>query len=357
MSTQPLLTPYDLGGQTLPNRVVLAPMTRSRAGAGNVPTALTATYYAQRASGGLLITEATQVCPEGQGYIFTPGIYSPEQEAGWRAVVDAVHAAGGRIYAQLWHVGRVSHVSFQPGRQAPVSASAIGISGEAWTLEGKQPYSVPRALELDEIPGVIATYVQGARVAKAAGFDGVEIHGANGYLLDQFLRDGSNKRTDAYGGSIANRMRLLLEVFDAVAEVFPAARVGVRISPGSGFNDMSDSDPDALFGAVADALSARKAGYLHAIDPVAGPMAGGKRFGALLRARFQGTYITNGGYTRESGNETLSANEADLVAYGVPFLANPDLPARFATGAALNAPDFTTLYGGDEKGYTDYPAL
>lgn len=356
MTTQPLLTPYDLGGLSLPNRIALAPMTRSRAGAGGVIAPLTGTYYAQRASGGLLITEATQVCPEGQGYISTPGIYSPEQEAGWRAVVEAVHAAGGRIFAQLWHVGRVSHTSFQPGGAAPVSASAIGISGEAWTPVGKVAYSVPRALELSELPGVVAAYAQGARVALAAGFDGVELHAANGYLLDQFLRDGSNHRTDAYGGSIENRMRLLLEVFDAVAEVFPVERIGVRLSPGGSFNEMSDSDPDALFSAVTVALSERKAGYLHVIDPVAGPAAG-KRWGPLLRPRFSGTYITNGGHSRETGNAAVAAGEADLVAYGVPYLANPDLPRRFELGAALNPPDFATFYGGGEAGYTDYPTL
>jgi N-ethylmaleimide reductase len=357
MSTQPLLTPYDLAGLSLPNRMVLAPMTRSRAVGGNVPSPLSVPYYAQRASAGLLITEATQVCPEGQGYVRTPGIYSPEQEAGWRTVVDAVHAAGGRIFAQLWHVGRVSHTSFQPGGQAPVAPSAIPLEGKTWTAEGQVPYSPPRALELGEIAGVVAQFAHGARVAKAAGFDGVELHGANGYLIDQFLRDGTNHRTDPYGGSIPNRMRFLLEVVDAVTAVFGPSRVGVRISPGGSFNGMSDSDPAALFGAVASALSERKLAYLHAIDAVAGPMAGAAKFAPLLRERFAGTFMINGGFTQESGNAIIAAGGADLVSFGMSFLANPDLPRRFAEGAPLNAPDFTTLYAGEEKGYIDYPAL
>ncbi|MES2642113.1 MAG: alkene reductase [Myxococcota bacterium] len=356
MTTQPLFSSHPSApGVTFQNRIALAPMTRSRAAAGNVPTELTALYYAQRATAGLLITEATQVAPEGQGYVATPGIYSPEQEAGWRTVVDAVHAANAdaRIYAQLWHVGRVSHTSFQPGGKAPVSASAIGIPGLTWTSEGQVPFSTPRALETDEIAGVVAQYVQGARVAKAAGFDGIELHGANGYLIDQFLRDGSNHRADAYGGSVENRLRFLLEVVDAVTAVFPAAQVGVRISPSGDFNGMSDSAPEVLFAAVADALSARGIGYLHVVDPAASP----KRFAPLLRPLFRGTYIVNGGFTQDSGNAAIASGEADLVAYGVPFLANPDLPRRFAEAAPLNAPDFATFYGGGEKGYTDYPAL
>ncbi len=352
MSVQPLLTSYDLAGLTLPNRMVLAPMTRSRAAEGNVPGPFASTYYVQRAGAGLLVTEGTQVSPQGQGYIATPGIYSPEQQAGWRVVTDAVHAAGGRIFAQLWHVGRVSHTSFQPGGGAPVAPSAIAVSGQTWTAEGQQPFSTPRALETDEIAGVVAQFAHGARVARAAGFDGVELHGANGYLIDQFLRDGTNRRTDAYGGSIPNRIRFLSEVVDAVSAVFPAARVGVRVSPGGAFNDMADSDPKALFTGVADTLSGR-VGYLHVVDPVAGP----ERFDALLRPRFRGALIVNGGYDRDAGNAAIADGRADLVSFGVPFLANPDLPRRFAEGAPLNAPDFSTFYGGGEKGYTDYPAL
>lgn len=353
MSTQPLLTPYDLAGLPLPNRMVMAPMTRSRALPGGVPSPLALTYYVQRASAGLLVTEGTQVAPQGQGYVATPGIHSPEQEAGWRGIVDAVHAAGGRIYAQLWHVGRVSHTSFQPGGEAPVAPSAIPVSGMTWTSEGQVPFSTPRALETDEIPGVVAQYAHGARVAKAAGFDGVELHGANGYLIDQFLRDGTNHRTDAYGGSVQNRMRFLLEVVDAVGAVWTPARVGVRVSPSGGFNDMSDSDPAALFGAVASALSERRIGYLHAVDPVAAPV----HFAPLLRERFRGTFIVNGGFDRDAGNAAVAEGGADLVSFGVPFIANPDLPRRFAEGAPLNAPDFATFYTGGAKGYVDYPSL
>jgi len=348
-----VLTPYVLDGLSLPNRLVLAPMTRSRALEGGVPSPLALEYYVQRASAALIVTEGTQVSPEGQGYIATPGIYSPEQEAGWKRIVDAVHAAGGRIYAQLWHVGRVSHTSFQPGGAAPVAPSAIAIDGKTWTPEGQQPFSTPRALERDEIASVVAQYRQGAEVAHRAGFDGVELHGANGYLIDQFLRDGSNHRTDEYGGAIPNRIRFLTEVFDAVAMVFGAARVGVRISPSGSFNGMSDSDPKALFSAVADALTARGAGYLHVIDPVAGE----DRIAPLLRRHFPGTLILNGGFDARTGSGAIDEKLADLVSYGVPFLANPDLPRRFADGATLNAPDFATFYQGGERGYVDYPAL
>ena len=348
-----LLSPFELAGLSLPNRMALAPMTRSRAVAGNVPNPLAVAYYVQRASAGLLITEATQVCPEGQGYISTPGIYSPEQEAGWRTVVDAVHAAGGRIYAQLWHVGRVSHTAFQPGGASPVAPSATAaVNGQTYTPEGPQPFSAPRALQTSEIAGVVAQFAHGARVAKAAGFDGVEIHGANGYLIDQFLRDGTNHRTDAYGGSIANRIRFLLEIVEAVSAVFPATRIGVRISPSGSYNDMADSNPEALFTAVAEALDGR-IGYLHVVDPVAAPT----RFAAPIRAKFHGPIMLNGGFSHETANAAIDAGLADIVSFGVPFLANPDLPRRFAESAPLNAPDFSTFYGGDARGYTDYPAL
>jgi N-ethylmaleimide reductase len=353
MPTLPVLTPYVLEGLPLPNRVVLAPMTRSRAEEGNVPSALAVEYYAQRASAGLLITEATQVAPEGQGYIATPGIHSAEQEAGWTRVVDAVHAAGGRIYAQLWHVGRVSHTSFQPGGKAPVAPSAIPIDGVTYTAAGPAPFSAPRALELDEIPGVVGQFAHGAAVAKRAGFDGIELHAANGYLIDQFLRDGSNHRTDAYGGSIANRLRFLLDVVDAVSAVFPASRVGVRISPSGAFNQMSDSDPRALSAAIATALADRGVGYLHVMDPVTSP----ERLAPLLRAHFPRTLIVNGGFDAQTGSAAIADGLADLVSYGVPFLANPDLPRRFAEGAPLNKPDFATFYQGGAKGYTDYPGL
>ena len=351
--TRPLHEPYDLAGLRLPNRVIMAPMTRSRAGEGNVATELVATYYAQRASAGLIISEATQVSPQGQGYVATPGIYSPAQQAGWRTVTDAVHAAGGRIFAQLWHVGRISHTSFQPGGAAPVAPSAIQAPGQTFTLSGPAPFSPPRALETDEIAGVVAQYRHGARVARDAGFDGVELHAANGYLIDQFLRDGTNHRTDAYGGSIPNRLRFLLEIVDAVARELPLGRVGVRLSPGGAFNGMSDSDPDALFGAAAAALAHEGVGYLHVVDPIGAPRA----FAPALRERFPGTFIINGGYGADTADAAISSGLADLVAFGVPFLANPDLPRRLAEGAALNTPDRDTFYSGGPKGYIDYPAL
>lgn len=351
-----LHSPYTLGDLELPNRVLMAPMTRSRA-PEHIATPLMATYYAQRASGGLLISEATQVSQQGQGYVATPGIYAPEQEAGWKGVVDAVHAKGGRIYAQLWHVGRISHESFQPGGAAPVAPSAIQAPGQTYTAQGPAPFAVPRALEAAEIPGVIATFAHAAQVAKNAGFDGVEIHGANGYLIDQFLRDGTNQRTDDWGGSIPNRLRFLLAVVDTVATVFPLSRIGVRLSPGSSFNGMADSNPEALFSAAAAALSARGVGYLHLIDAVKGQMAGPKLFVGVLRPHFPGTLILNGGFEADSAEEALKSGAADLIAFGVPFLANPDLPRRLAEGAALNTPDYSTLYTPGEKGFTDYPAL
>ncbi|WP_437598632.1 alkene reductase [Sorangium sp. So ce590] len=353
-----LFSPFALGPLSLPNRLVMAPMTRCRAD-GHVPTELHARYYEQRASAGLIVTEATQVSPQGIGYLRTPGIHTDAQVEGWRLVTDAVHRAGGRIVAQLWHVGRSSHVSFQPNRQAPVSSSAIAIrKGHAHTAEGPQPYSTPRALETDEVPGVVAQFEHGARQAKAAGFDGVELHAANGYIIDQFLRDGVNRRTDRYGGSIQNRARFLLEVTDAVTGVFGADRVGVRVSPTGDYNDMSDSDPKALFGHVAAELSARKLVYLHVVEPTSGepPDAPG-RVTPLLRERFRGALVVNGGYTREAAEQALRSGVADLVSFGVPFLANPDLPERLSRRAPLNAPDVATFYSDGPRGYVDYPRL
>jgi N-ethylmaleimide reductase len=354
----PLLRPYELGPLALKNRVLMAPMTRSRAGEGNVPGPSTQTYYVQRASAGLIVTEATQVTPEGVGYVGTPGIHSDEQVRGWRGVTDAVHAAGGLIFLQLWHVGRVSHVSLLPGRQAPVAPSAIVARGEAFTPEGKQPLSPPRALETREIAGVVGQFAEGARRAKAAGFDGVELHGANGYLIDQFLRDGSNHRSDEYGGSVANRARFLLEVTEAVTAVWGPERVGVRLSPLGSYNDMADSDPAATFSHAARELSARRVGYLHVVEAVKGPMAvAGRRITPLLREHFRGHLVANGGYDAPSAHEAIARGEADLVSFGAIFLANPDLPERFRLGAALNAPDPSTFYAGGDRGYLDYPAL
>lgn len=349
----PLLSPYKLGDLTLKNRMVMAPMTRSRAIDGNVPNPLAIEYYAQRASAGLIITEATQVSPQGVGYIRTPGIHSAEQVAAWRKITDAVHKAGGRIFAQLWHVGRVSHPDFHGGA-LPVAPSAIAAKGTVFTPQGPKEMVTPRALELSEIPGIVEQFRKGAENAKAAGFDGIELHGANGYLLDQFTRDGSNKRTDAYGGSIENRTRFPLEVTDAVISVWGKERVGYRISPKGAFNDMSDSDPIATFSHLASELSKRGIGYLHVVDPVT-PVDG--RVTPVLRKIFKGTYIVNQGFDAQTGNAAIARGEADLVAFGAPFLANPDLPIRFAKNAPLNTPDPATFYAGEEKGYIDYPAL
>ncbi len=345
--------PYELGDLALQNRLVMAPMTRSRAIAGNVPNPLAATYYAQRASAGLIVTEATQVSPQGVGYIRTPGIHSDAQVAGWKAITDAVHRAGGKIFLQLWHVGRISHPDFHNGA-LPVAPSAIAPTGTVFTEKGPQAMVTPRALALDELPGIAAQFRAGAENAKKAGFDGVEIHGANGYLLDQFTRDGANQRTDAYGGSVENRARFPLEVTDAVIAVWGADRVGYRVSPNSPFNSMSESNPPQIFGYLAEQLNRRNIGYLHAVDPAAD---GAKRISPLLRRTFDGTYIVNGGFDLAAANAAIAGGEADLVAFGVPFLANPDLPARLRQGAALNAPDQTTFYAGEAKGYVDYPEL
>jgi N-ethylmaleimide reductase len=354
-----LFSPYRLGDLALSNRLVMSPMTRSRALDGNVPSSLAATYYAQRASAGLIITEATQVSPQGVGYIRTPGIHSPAQVAGWKTVVEAVHRAGGKIFAQLWHVGRVSHPDFHDGA-LPVAPSALPVEGEAFTTRGRTKLVTPRALETSEIPGIVAQFRTAAENAKAAGFDGVELHGANGYLLDQFLRDGSNRRTDAYGGSLRNRARLALEVTEAVIGVWGPRRVGYKLSPYFSGYSMSDSNPIETFSFIAAELSRRGLLYLHVAEPVAGPAAapaGTMRATPILRETFDGTLIVNGGYDARSGAAAIARGEADLVAYGVPFLANPDLPARYSRNAGLNAPDQATFYAGEDKGYVDYPAL
>ena len=345
-----LSSPIRIGPLQLSNRVVMAPMTRNRAGPGNVPTPLNATYYAQRASAGLIITEATQVSPQGVGYPKTPGIHTEEQVAGWRLVTDAVHAANGLIFLQLWHVGRISHPYYQPGGALPVAPSAIKPRGEIHTPQGPKPFVTPRALDAGEIPGIVARFREGARGARAAGFDGVEIHAANGYLIDQFLRDGTNKRTDRYGGSVEGRARFLIEVVDAVAGVWGADRVGVRLSPVNDFNDMRDGDPARTFSYVAERLNEFGLAYLHVVEPASAP-----RITRLIRERFRGPLMANQGYERESAEAALRSGVADLVSFGRLFLANPDLPARFAEQSPLNEPDPSTFYGGDERGYTDYP--
>jgi len=352
-----LFDPIRLGALELPNRIVMAPLTRNRAGAGNAPTALHATYYTQRASAGLLITEASPICAEAHGYPRTPGIYTPEQIAGWKKVTDSVHAQGGRIFLQLWHVGRISHPEYQPGGAAPVAPSAIRPQGQAYTSKGLEDFVTPRALELAELPGIVAAYQQAAENADAAGFDGVEIHAANGYLLDQFLRDGSNQRQDAYGGTVENRSRLLLEVTQAVVDALGAGRVGVRISPLNSFNDITDSQPQATFEHVAKALSPFGLAYLHVLEgDMTGRPAPAVDYGRL-KTLFGGPYLANNGYDRTKALEAVAAGQVDLVAFGRAFIANPDLVQRLRQNAPLNEPDVATFYVGEEKGYTDYPTL
>jgi N-ethylmaleimide reductase len=354
-----LFHPFDLGPNRLANRLVMAPLTRSRAVDGNVPSPHASTYYGQRATAGLISTEATQVCPEGQGYPRTPGIHSPEQVAGWRGVTDAVHARGGRIFMQLWHVGRISHSSFQPGGKLPVAPSAIAAAGSAKTFTGMVPFETPRALETGELPGVVEQYRAGARNALAAGFDGVEVHGANGYLLDQFLRSSTNRRTDAYGGSLENRARLLFEVLDAVTSVWGANRVGIRISPVSRFNDIRDENPQTTFEYVAKRASGLGIAYLHVLEGEPGADASQlQSFDyARLRGTFAGPYMANCGYDRSRAIAAVDSGKADLIAFGKDFISNPDLVERLEQNVPLNAWNADTFYSGEEKGYIDYPAL
>jgi N-ethylmaleimide reductase len=353
-----LFEPYKLGPITLPNRLVMAPLTRNRAVAGMVPNPLAVEYYGQRASAGLLITEASQVSQQGQGYQDTPGIYSKEQVAGWRKVTDRVHDRGGRIFIQIWHVGRISHTSLQPDGGAPVAPSALKARTKTFVNGTFADVSEPRAVSLQEIPGIIESFRRGAVNALEAGFDGVEIHGANGYLLDQFAKDGANKRTDAYGGGIENRAKLMLEVSKVVAAEAGPERTGIRISPVTPANDVSDSNPQPLFDYIVDHLNALKLTYIHVIEGATGGPRDIAPFDyASLRKRFKGAYIANNGYDFELANKVLEAGEADLIAFGKPFLANPDLVERLKRGAPLNAPDKATFYGGGAEGYTDYPAL
>jgi N-ethylmaleimide reductase len=362
-----LFTPYRLGELTLPNRIVMPPMTRSRAAAGNVPTALMAEYYAQRASAGLIVSEGTQISQQGQGYAWTPGIHSPDQVAGWRAVTDAVHAVGGRIFAQLWHVGRVSHVSLQPGGAAPVSSSTLVAEGVGVFVdpEGKGPlggagemiqHSAPRALTVAEIAGIVCDYAAAARNALAAGFDGVELHGANGYLINQFIDSQANARNDAYGGSLSNRLRFLREVVEAVAAVTGPGRLGVRLAPLTTLQGAVDETPQATYLGAAHLLDGLGVAYIHIAeadwdDAPEMPAA----FKEALRLIYRGSLIYAGKYTRERAEAALHAGWADLIGFGRPFIANPDLPARLRYGLALTEPDASRFFGGATAGYTDYP--
>jgi N-ethylmaleimide reductase len=353
-----LFTPVQLGPYTLPNRMVMAPMTRLRA-IDNVPNSLMATYYAQRATAGLIVTECTMVSPLSLGYMNCPGIYSEEHIAGWRQVTDAVHEKGGRIFLQLWHSGRISHSSLL-GRELPVAPSAIAASGTLHTPIGKVAMETPRALETQEIPEIVEQFRKGAENALAAGFDGVEFHGAFGYLIDQFLQDCTNQRTDEYGGSIENRARFMLEVVEAVVNVWGANRVGIKLSPSNTYYGMGDSNPQETFGYAIDALNRFDLAYLHLMEPNEVDLANRDVMNPVtpyFRKIYTGTLITNGDYDHPKGDSILANGDADLVSFGKLFIANPDLPKRFELNASLNAPNPRTFYGPDEKGYTDYPFL
>jgi len=360
-----MFTPVSLGSIQLKNRLVMAPLTRMRAGAGDVPSPLAKTYYAQRASAGLIITEATQISPLGKGYPATPGIYSAEQTSAWKEIVQVVHAKGGSIIAQLWHVGRISHSSLHPEQGVPEAPSAIAASGQTYGADWKlHDYETPRAMSLEDIARLLKEFEVAAQNAKAAGFDGIEIHSANGYLLDQFLQDKTNQRTDEYGGSIENRLRLLGQVIETVSKVFPSDKVGVRLSPYGTFNDMADSDPVALFTAAIKKLNGYNLAYVHMIEPRSTSAGGGDQVyeeapvtSEMFRSVYEGKFITAGGYDQAMGEKVLEEGLADAVAYGRIYIANPDLAERFQKGAALNPYNRATFYGGNEVGYTDYPTL
>jgi len=353
-----LFKPLTMGAFELPNRVLMAPLTRNRAHPDGTPHEMAITYYRQRASAGLIFTEATQISPMGKGYINTPGIHSDAHVAAWKRITDAVHAGGGRIFLQLWHVGRISHTSLLPRGEQPVSASAVRADAQTFAESGFVDTSEPRALETEEIPALIEGYRQAAMRAVTAGFDGVEVHSANGYLLDQFLHSHTNLRTDAYGGSPENRARLTLEVTQAVADAMGADRVGVRLSPTGTFNDMRPDDEDT-FAAVIDGLNAKGLAYLHMVEKFPGSEVSDDDMAMLdrLHSRWHGVYIANGDFTDRSAAEWITRKRANAVVFGRPFIANPDLPERFRQQAPLTPPDQQTFYGGDHHGYTDYPFL
>lgn len=354
-----LFEPLQLGAIRIPNRIIMAPLTRGRAD-DRVPNQMMVEYYAARASTGLIISEATAISEEGYGWAGSPAIYAEYHVSAWKRVVDAVHEADGRIFLQLWHTGRVSHPDFLD-QQQPVGPSAVRASGEAFTPSGKKPYVTPRPLETAEVGRVVGDYATAAERAKTAGFDGVEIHAANGYLIDQFLRDGSNRRNDQYGGSIENRCRFALEVVEAICDVFEAGRVGIRLSPTGAFNDMHDSDPVALSIYLAESLNRYGIAYVHTVEPIeedhAFANAGAPRVTPHLRKGFKGALITNGGYTAETAEEAIREGRADAIAFGQPIIANPDFVARVQRGAELNEPDPSTFYTPGPKGYLDYPTL
>jgi len=360
-----MFTPVNLGSIQLKNRLVMAPLTRMRAIDGDVPNPLAQTYYAQRASAGLIITEATQISPLGRGYPATPGIYSLQQTAAWKEIVEAVHAKGGSIVAQLWHVGRISHSSLHPEQGLPEAPSAIAASGQTYGADWQlHDYETPRAMSTEDIARLLKEFELAAKNAKTAGFDGIEIHAANGYLLDQFLQDGTNQRTDQYGGSIENRIRLLDEVIETVSAVFPSDQIGVRLSPYGTFNDIEDSDPIALFTAVINKLNGYKLAYVHMIEPRSTSSGGNDQVyedapitSELFRAIYQGKFITAGGYDQAMGEQVLEEGLADAVAYGRLYISNPDLVERFQKNAPLSPYNRATFYGGEELGYTDYPTL
>ncbi|MEL6875705.1 MAG: alkene reductase, partial [Pseudomonadota bacterium] len=354
-----LFEPTQMGALSAPNRIFMAPLTRNRSHSDGTPKAWAETYYRQRASAGLIFSEATQISAIGKGYLDTPGIYEERHIEAWKKVTDAVHAGGGRIFCQLWHVGRISHISLLPDGKQPVSSSAARADAQTFTADGFTDVSDPVALDHDGIDETITDYGRAAIAAKLAGFDGVEVHSANGYLLDQFLQDGVNKRNDKYGGSIDNRMRLLEEVLDTVTNIWSKERVGVRLSPLGQAGDISDSDPEALFAAVYKMLSARQLAYLHVLEQFPGndSNADDEAMMKRLRSNYEGFFISNGGYDAEKTSKALESGHAHAVTIGRPFIANPDLPERYRVGASLNEPDQDRFYGGDETGYTDYPFL
>jgi N-ethylmaleimide reductase len=354
-----LFSQYIFNDLILKNRVVMAPMTRCRAISGNIPNPLSVIYYEQRSTAGLIITEGSQVDPMGIGFSRTPGIHSEEQIEGWKKVTDGVHRAGGKIFLQLWHVGRMSHPDYLNGA-LPVAPSALLMDEEIHTPDGKKKIPIPRALKLEEISGIVEQFQTGARNAKTAGFDGVEIHGANGYLLDQFLRDSSNIRTDIYGGSLENRARLPLEIAKSVTSEWDANRVGYRISPHFFQHGMADSNPQKTYSYLSQELDRLGIGYIHLIEPVGGKFGStlkNAQLASTIRTKFSGTLILNGGYDNKTGNIAINECQGDLISFGTSFLANPDLPERFLRNASLNSPDVSTWYAGEDKGYTDYPTL